>query len=37
MFQAMCAEPLVPQEVDGIERHHTVGAAAIRDDVSAFS
>ena len=36
MFQAVRAEALPSQEIDGVERHHAVRAAAIRDDVAAF-
>src|SRR5581483_4472763 len=34
ILQPMCAKALSAQQVDRIERHHAVGAAAVRDDVA---
>jgi hypothetical protein len=34
VFHAVSAEALPSQEIDRIERHHTVGAAAVRDNVA---
>ena len=36
MLHAVSAETLSSQEVDRIERHHAVRAAAVRDDVAPF-
>jgi hypothetical protein len=37
VLQSVRAEAPAPQEIDRIERHHAVGAAAIRDNVATFA
>ena len=36
MFETARSEALSPQEIDGIECHHAIGAAAVRHDLAPF-